>query len=265
MRVAFCAFEDTALVAAAREGVLASGGEVVSWDDADPLGADAFLFSFPAVLFGLPGAYKSRIDAWLAHLPRGTLIPRTAEKPAGFLCTYQPNDDSISASIEQQMRGVFGYLGMVFRGCACGPEMEPLKLIARRLGVALTTNRGFAGWAREYRRGVELFNAENFWEAHEAWEDLWIREETDLKRFYQGLIQVTSAFHHWGNQNWPGMAKLLRAGVDKLSEYRPFTQGIDVDALLGELSPWQDLAAARTGNAPIVTRVPKNPPKLVLR
>jgi hypothetical protein len=265
MRVAFCAFEETPLVAAARAGVESAGGEAVSWDATDPLDAGAFLFSFPAVLFGLPGDYKARIDAWLEQLSRGTLIPRTAEKPAGFLCTYQPNDDAIGSSVETQMRGIFGYLGMVFRGCACGPAVAPLEAVARRLGTVLATNHGFAGWPSEYRRGLELFNEEEFWEAHEVWEDLWIREETDIKRFYQGLIQVASALHHLGHQNWSGMAKLLQDGVGKLAEYRPFAQGIDIDAMLDDLSPWQDLAAARTGRAPIVTRIPDELPRLVLQ
>jgi predicted metal-dependent hydrolase len=263
----------TALIDAAEAGAVSAGGELRSWDDHDPLEADAFLIAAPALLFGLPGDLKARLDGWLDLLPQGRLIPRTADKPAGFLCVYEPDDDAIRTSIEMQLRGIFGYLGMVFRGCASGyaprgstkPADERLLRVAHNLGAVLATNRGFAGWPSEYVAGVELFNRGEFWEAHEVWEDLWIREETELKLFYQGLIQVAGAFHHFGHTNWGGMKSLLFEGVAKISGYRPFCQGIDVDALLDELSEWQNLAAARTGKAPVVTRVPQSPPRIELK
>jgi predicted metal-dependent hydrolase len=260
-------------VDAAAAGIGAAGGELRSWEEHDPLEADSFLFASPVVLFGLPGALKERLDGWLDLLPQGRLIPRTADKPAGFLGLYQPDDEAIGACFEAQMRGIFGYLGMVYRGCASGyaapgaraPADERLVRVAHNLGTVLATNQGFAGWPSEYLAGIERFNCGEFWEAHEVWEDLWIREETELKLFYQGLIQVAGAFHHFGHANWAGMKSLLAEGIEKIAAYRPFTQGIDVDALLDELAPWQDLAAARTGKAPIVTRIPQTPPQLELQ
>jgi len=261
------------LVDAAAAGIGAAGGELRSWDEHDALEADSFLFASPVVLFGLPGALKERLDGWLELLPQGRLIPRTADKPAGFLSLFQPDDEAIGACFEAQMRGIFGYLGMVYRGCASGyaapgaiePADERLVRVAHNLGTALATNQGFAGWPSEYLAGIQRFNRGEFWEAHEVWEDLWIREETELKLFYQGLIQVAGAFHHFGHANWGGMKSLLADGIEKIAAYRPFAQGIDVDALLDELSPWQDLAAARTGRAPVVTRIPQTPPQLELQ
>ena len=261
-----------ALIDAAAEGVRSAGGAWSDWDESDPLQADAFIVAAPAILFGLPGPLKTRLDAWLELLPEGRLIPRTTGKPAGYLCTYAPDDDDIRACMERQLRGIFGYLGMVFRGGAAGyaapgarlPADSLLVDVARNLGKVLVADRGFAGWPIEYRAGVELFNDGEFWEAHEIWEDLWIREETEIRLFYQGLIQVAGAFHHLGHENWAGMRSLLTDGVAKLVRYRPFTQGIDVDQLLAQLSPWQDLAAARTGQAPPVTRIPDQTPRLEL-
>lgn len=262
-----------ALIDAAAAGIVAAGGQMRSWDDHDPLEADSFLIAAPALLFGLPGALKERLDGWLELLPQGRLIPRTADKPAGFICVYEPDDDAIAACFESQMRGIFGYLGMVYRGCASGyaprgaaaPGDARLLRVAHNLGTVLATNEGFAGWPSEYVAGIELFNRGEFWEAHEVWEDLWIREETEIKPFYQGLIQLAGAFHHFGHTNWGGMKSLLAEGIDKVAAFAPFAQGIDVDALLTELAPWQDLAAARTGKAPTVTRVPDSPPCLELR
>ena len=47
----------------------------------------------------------------------------------------------------------------------------------------------------DYLWGVDLYNQGYYWEAHEAWEDLWRQVETDTRprRFLQGLIQCTAA------------------------------------------------------------------------
>ena len=138
-------------------------------------------------------------------------------------------------------------------------------IVARNLGAILARNEGFAGWPAEYLKGIELHNAGQHWQAHEMWEEMWIREEGEYRLFYQGLIQITAAFHHYGHSNWSGMRKLLKDGMAKLERFRPFAQGVDVDALLDELRPWRLLVLARTGNAETVTRFPDTVPRLELR
>ena len=41
-----------------------------------------------------------------------------------------------------------------------------------------------------YLAGIVLFNAQDFFEAHEVWEDLWSETCGNEHRFYQGLIQA---------------------------------------------------------------------------
>ena len=76
---------------------------------------------------------------------------------------------------------------------------------------------------------------------------------------------MTAAFHHYGHSNWRGMRKLLKDGMAKLERFRPYAQGLDVDAFLEELRPWRLLALARTGQAEIVTRIPEEIPGIELR
>ena len=45
------------------------------------------------------------------------------------------------------------------------------------------------------RRGIELFNRREFYEAHEAWEEGWIDELTDDRLLLQGLIQVAAGLY----------------------------------------------------------------------
>ncbi len=95
-----------ALIDAAEEGAQAAGGSLVVWDGGAP-DADAYLVAAPIVLFGLPGALKTRLETWLDLLARGTLIAHTGGRAAGYLATYAPDDGAI---LEKR------HPGLVFRG-----------------------------------------------------------------------------------------------------------------------------------------------------
>jgi hypothetical protein len=49
---------------------------------------------------------------------------------------------------------------------------------------------------REFEYGVQLFNEQKFWHAHEAWENVWKRHHEDERLFFQGVIQFAAAYHH---------------------------------------------------------------------
>jgi hypothetical protein len=65
-----------------------------------------------------------------------------------------------------------------------------------------------------YLAGVLLFNAQDFFEAHEVWEDLWVESHGNERRFYQGLIQAAVGLCHFGNGNLAGALKLYRSSRD---------------------------------------------------
>jgi len=44
--------------------------------------------------------------------------------------------------------------------------------------------------------GAHLFSQKKFYEAHEAWEEIWLRESGQTKKIYQGLIILAAGFHH---------------------------------------------------------------------
>lgn len=47
----------------------------------------------------------------------------------------------------------------------------------------------------DFNRGTRLFNEGKFWNAHEAWEQVWRRHHEDSRLFVQGLIQMAATFH----------------------------------------------------------------------
>jgi len=86
-----------------------------------------------------------------------------------------------------------------------------------------------------YLAGILHFNACDYFEAHETWEELWSEEQGPAKRFYQGLIQVAVALHHFGNGNIRGARKLNVGCRQYLNDYQPQYQGLDVSGLLATL------------------------------
>src|SRR3954465_2978281 len=72
-----------------------------------------------------------------------------------------------------------------------------------------------------YLKGIAYFNACEFFEAHEVWEELWKSYSGELRLFYKGLIQAAVALHHFGNGNIRGARKVYGTSRGYLSQYGP--------------------------------------------
>ena len=86
-----------------------------------------------------------------------------------------------------------------------------------------------------YLKGFDYFNNCDFFEAHEAWEEIWTEYRGDSRTFYQGLIQTAVALHHFGNGNIRGAKKLYNSRREYLEPYRPNHLGVDLDKLFAEM------------------------------
>lgn len=91
------------------------------------------------------------------------------------------------------------------------------------------------GWDPRYLRGIEYFNACEFFEAHEVWEELWQELEGPSRRFYQGLIQAAVCLHHFGNGNTHGARKLYHSCRGYLEPYLPEYEGLHLETFLRQL------------------------------
>ena len=78
-----------------------------------------------------------------------------------------------------------------------------------------------------YLAGILFFNRQDYFEAHEVWESLWMDTASPEKRFYQALIQTAVALYHFGNGNLRGAAKLYRSSRDYMQKYDSPFLGID--------------------------------------
>ncbi|MEZ4752167.1 MAG: DUF309 domain-containing protein [Bdellovibrionota bacterium] len=82
-----------------------------------------------------------------------------------------------------------------------------------------------------FDRGCELFDAGEYFEAHEVWEDLWAEAMGARHAFLQGLIQTAVALHHAGNENWKGTRSLLASSLKYLEKGEKDSHPVDVPAL----------------------------------
>jgi uncharacterized protein len=90
----------------------------------------------------------------------------------------------------------------------------------------------------QFQRGISLFNAGEFFEAHEVWEEIWLAEAEPEKTFLQGLIQIAAAFHHYCRENTDGTETLLAAGIVKLSRFPREHRGLAIEDLRLSAKEW---------------------------
>ena len=76
------------------------------------------------------------------------------------------------------------------------------------------------------------FNRGDWFDCHETLEDLWVGSKGELRDFYQGVLQIAVALHHWRNGNYKGSVLLLTSGADKLRRVRPVCRRIEVATLV---------------------------------
>lgn len=98
-----------------------------------------------------------------------------------------------------------------------------------------------ADYDSRYLAGVLLFNAGDFFEAHEVWEDLWAECAGPERRFVQGLIQAAVGLCHFGNGNLRGAVKLYHSSRGYMDGLAAPFWGLDVAAF------WRQMAACYAG------------------
>jgi len=82
------------------------------------------------------------------------------------------------------------------------------------------------------RRGLEQFNAGEFFEAHETWEDLWNDSFGAEKQLLQGLIQIAAGYAKVESGLRGGAIKLLQRGAAMVAQFAPAALGLALTPFL---------------------------------
>ncbi|MGC6482406.1 MAG: DUF309 domain-containing protein [Synechococcus sp.] len=105
-----------------------------------------------------------------------------------------------------------------------------------------------------FQRGVELFNAAAWYEAHDVLEELWHETADPHRRVLQGLIQVAVAHVHLERGNRKGATILLGEGLGRLTGRDLPDFGLDLPQLRARVAA--RLHALQQGDDPASCPVP---------
>ena len=99
------------------------------------------------------------------------------------------------------------------------------------------------GTSEAIERGRAFFNDRCFFQAHEAWEEAWLREEGELRLLLQGLIQIAAALHKTARGDHPsGCVRLLEWGLAKIERRVDASAELDLRRFRSRVSAFVKLA-----------------------
>ena len=87
----------------------------------------------------------------------------------------------------------------------------------------------------EYKRGLELARAGDYFAAHEAFELAWRAARADERDFFQGLVHAVVFAYQAGRGRAIGAERQRAKALRRLEPYRPTHRGLDVERLLAAL------------------------------
>ena len=83
---------------------------------------------------------------------------------------------------------------------------------------------------------IELFNARNFFGAHEAWETCWAQSKgAEEEEFFKGFAQLGAGYTHWMRGNPHGVQALLGRAIERIGILGAVHRGIDTVAFIAVL------------------------------
>lgn len=107
-----------------------------------------------------------------------------------------------------------------------------------------------------FERGIELFNSGRYFEAHEAFEEVWKESEGDLRLLCQGLVQCCAGLvKHQRDQPDPACT-LLSKGLSRLETARPSCRpDINIGQLIRDLKNVEQALRLRVSfESPMIRR-----------
>jgi len=79
--------------------------------------------------------------------------------------------------------------------------------------------------------GIRLFNAGEYFEAHEALEDAWNAEKGEVRNLYRGILQIAVVYLHITRGNYNGAVKVYARSQRWLKDWADVCQGVYVEEL----------------------------------
>ena len=82
---------------------------------------------------------------------------------------------------------------------------------------------------------LNLFNNHKWYEAHDAFEEIWNTVDCDERQVIQGILQVSVSQFHLSKGNVNGATILLGEGLGRIKTRTKINLGIDLDSFCKSL------------------------------
>lgn len=82
---------------------------------------------------------------------------------------------------------------------------------------------------------IECFNRQEYYQAHDVLEELWLKTSGERRDFYKGLIQTAAVFLKLQQGKPDPAARLAQRASSHLEKYRPVCEELNVDEVMGWL------------------------------
>ena len=82
-----------------------------------------------------------------------------------------------------------------------------------------------------FLNALNLFNNKKWYEAHDAFEDIWNTVDGDERQIIQGILQVSVSQFHLSKGNYNGATILLGEGLGRIKTRTNNNLGIDLETL----------------------------------
>lgn len=85
---------------------------------------------------------------------------------------------------------------------------------------------------QEFNKGVELYNSGYYFEAHDAFEEIWMDARGRDKVFLQALVQLATGTYHLRMKNFKGATSQLSKCLSKLKDFSPSYRALKISEIL---------------------------------
>ena len=79
--------------------------------------------------------------------------------------------------------------------------------------------------------GLRLFNAGEYFEAHEALEIAWNEEKSQVRELYRGILQIAVVYLHITRRNYNGAIKVYGRSLRWMRDWPEICRGVEVGRL----------------------------------
>ena len=86
------------------------------------------------------------------------------------------------------------------------------------------------GFEDAFYNALNLFNNQKWYEAHDAFEDIWNTLDGDERQIIQGILQVSVSQFHLSKGNLNGATILLGEGLGRIKTRTKINLGIDLES-----------------------------------